>query len=45
MFVPNRESRNTYGPSDRLATKYSSALPGSEEVRNAKIPMYRTMPR
>ena len=39
MFVPNRESRNTYGPSDRLATKNSSAFSRPVEVRKAKIPI------
>jgi len=39
MYVPNRDSRKTYGPSDRLATKNSSAFSRPADVRNAKTPM------
>ena len=39
MFVPNSDSRNTYGPSERLARKYSSAAAERVPVRHAKMPM------
>ena len=38
MFVPNSDSRNTVGPRERPARKYSSAL-FARDVRNAKMPM------
>ena len=40
MFVPNSDSRNTAGPSERPARKYSStAAPPRSDRRNAKMPM------
>jgi hypothetical protein len=39
MLVPNSDSRNTAGPSDRLARKYSSAFCDVPRRRNAKTPM------
>src|SRR5688572_3961139 len=45
MLVPNSDSRNTTGPSDRLARKYSSAPWATPRFRNANTPMYSTTPR
>jgi hypothetical protein len=45
MLVPNSESRNTNGPSDRRARKKSSTCSLLAARRNAKIPMYTTTAR